>query len=127
MINRRVLHWAIPSIITLFIGAFVFSIISFSGSGDYPIGGGRNEDSPDGYYLARAMNMGYPEGEEHTWFYEFEIIRKSDQRVIVEHRIQDDDQNIQFRQGSGKIFWDDASRSVRFGDSNTTLWEYTIP
>jgi len=127
MINRRVVYWGIPLMIVLFIGAVVFGIISYFGSGEYPIGGGRHEDSPNGIYLAQALNMGYPDGEGHIWFYEFKISRKSDRSVIGEFRIQDDDQSIQFRQGSGKIFWNDDSKSVRFGDLNTTLWEYTIP
>lgn len=71
--------------------------------------------------------MGYKENGEVKWYYEFEITDKADGRTHVEYRIRDEDQNIQFRGGAGRIFWSEDSRSIRFGDSTTTLWNYSIP
>jgi len=123
--NLRLLYWGVPVVIALLFGVFLYAI--FTSADDYPIGYGRHEDSPDGLYLAEASNMRYPEDKEDAWYYEFKITQKSDSRLIAEFRNHDEAQNIQFRQGSGRIYWANDSRSVRFGDSTATLWEYTIP
>ena len=126
--SRNLLNWGVPIVISLLAGSCLFALKRSADQIDlYPIGGGRHEISPDGAYEAHASNMGYKENGDVEWYYEFEITDKADGRTYVEYRIRNEDQNIQFRGGSGRIFWAEDSRSVQIGDSKTILWSYTFP
>lgn len=94
--------------------------------GPYPTGAGAHKDSPNGAYVASAMNMIDKVDGVIVDYYEFEVARKSDGVPINNKKLYDADQSIQFRQGGGEIFWDEDNQRVRFGTQEQTLWEFEL-
>jgi hypothetical protein len=91
-------------------------------------GGGRDLDSPNARYKARAWNMRQRNisGEERD-FYSFVIFDNATGLEVCRYEIPMPDDAVWFRGGSGGIDWDGDSSIVRFGSLETPVWSYTLP
>ena len=126
-IKRKLILWGV--VLGLFVAAALGLNVLWNEVSEfdlYPMGMGRHEDSPNGIYEASASNMTDRIDGKIVQYYQFEVVRKSDSKIVAEKKLPDEQQKIRFRQGNGKIFWKDDSSGVRFGTTETTLWTHAL-
>ena len=92
-------------------------------------GSGAYKESPNGKYEAHASNvLDYTTSKEPITYYSFQVIEKASGREIVKKRIYTESSQdmLQFRDGTGDIFWNEDSTKVNIGDGVETIWSFSI-
>ena len=92
-----------------------------------PIGHGQSKESPNGQFIAHAMNMQEDDFWGNTRSYYVLTVETDNGTEVRSTKIPAQSSPVNFYTNTQLIFWSSDSKAVSFGAPQNTVWSTPVP